>query len=308
MGKLSNIWLSILLASQMSCGNPQSQATNISASLLWEKWKTEVVTEPQENAAQWSTSNAIFETLQEENDSIAYSVKPWSKVYKDSEWKEILLHSPKWVVIRNNEINEQESTQDFLCVEYRGHKAWINRTSLTENDSKSLEEIEKPTTEKVIKVNKSARKMEIFDQYGKNKVKEFKIAICSGDDGDKKLQWDWNTPVWKYYICFKNPASSFWTNPKTWWRLWSLQVSYPNSQDAFEWLIAWDITQAQFNSINASINSKWIPSQGTNLWNYIMIHGWGSEYDWTIWCMALDDSDMLRLYNYINTGVDLYIE
>jgi hypothetical protein len=66
-----------------------------------------------------------------------------------------------------------------LCVEYRGHKAWIKKTSLTENDNKSIEEIDKPTTEKVIKVNKSGRKMEIYDQYGKRKVKEFKIAICS---------------------------------------------------------------------------------------------------------------------------------
>jgi hypothetical protein len=52
-----------------------------------------------------------------------------------------------------------------LCVEYRGHQAWINKSSLIENDSKSIEEIDKPTTEKVIKVNKSERKMEIYDQY-----------------------------------------------------------------------------------------------------------------------------------------------
>jgi hypothetical protein len=38
-----------------------------------------------------------------------------------------------------------------------------------------MEEIDKPTTEKVIKVNKAARKMEIYDQYGKHKVKEFRI-------------------------------------------------------------------------------------------------------------------------------------
>jgi hypothetical protein len=52
-----------------------------------------------------------------------------------------------------------------LCVEYRGHQAWIKKSSLIENDSKSMEEIDKPTTEKVIKVNKSERKMEIYDQY-----------------------------------------------------------------------------------------------------------------------------------------------
>ena len=305
MSKLRNLWMSLLLSSQIASGNPNVNQVPQNFS-EWDK--SEIIFSNKSQIEQiWNTSDAIYEALETDN-SIAYTLVPWSKVYKDSDGKEVLLSSPKWIVIRNNAINQDESTQDFLCVEYREHKAWIKKTSLTENDNKSIEEIDKPTTEKVIKVNKSGRKMEIYDQYGKRKVKEFKIAICSWDEWDKRIEWDWNTPEWKYYICFKNPASSFWTNPKTWWRLWSLQVSYPNSQDAFEWLISWDITQTQFNNINATIKTKWIPSQGTRLWNYIMIHWWWSDYDWTIWCMALDDEDMLRLYNYISKWTDLYIE
>ena len=305
MSKLRNLWMSLLLSSQIASGN--SNVNQVPKK--FSEWdKSEIVFSDKSQLEQiWNTSDAIYEALETDN-SIAYTLVPWSKVYKDSEGKEVLLSSPKWIVIRNNAINQEESTQDFLCVEYRGHKAWISTKSLTENQRKSMEEIDKPTTEKVIKVNKSGRKMEIYDQYGKHKVKEFKIAICSWDEWDKRIEGDWNTPEWKYYICFKNPASSFWTNPKTWWRLWSLQVSYPNSQDAFEWLISWDITQAQFNNINATVKTKWIPSQGTRLWNYIMIHWWWSDYDWTIWCMALDDKDMLRLYNYINKWTDMYIE
>jgi len=305
MSKLRNLWMSLLLSSQIASGNPNVNQVPQNFS-EWDK--SEIIFSNKSQIEQiWNTSDAIYEALETDN-SIAYTLVPWSKVYKDSDGKEVLLSSPKWIVIRNNAINQDESTQDFLCVEYREHKAWIKKTSLTENDNKSIEEIDKPTTEKVIKVNKSGRKMEIYDQYGKHKVKEFKIAICSWDEWDKRIEWDWNTPEWKYYICFKNPASSFWTNPKTWWRLWSLQVSYPNSQDAFEWLISWDITQTQFNNINATIKTKWIPSQGTRLWNYIMIHWWWSDYDWTIWCMALDDEDMLRLYNYISKWTDLYVE
>lgn len=304
MNKLSKIWAWLAIVSQLSCWNPQADIKN--NSLQW-KEKIENVqwirSESEENA-----SKAIYEALKKEGKRIAYILIPWSNVYKDCEGKEILLSSPKWIVIHNNAINKEESTQDFLCVEYRGHKAWIERTSLSNNEWKPLEEIEKPTTEKVIRVNKAQRKMEVFDQYWKHKVKEFKIAICSWDKWDKKIEWDWNTPEWKYYICFKNPASSFWTNPKTWWRLWSLQVSYPNSQDAFEWLISWDITQAQFNNINITVKTKWVPSQGTRLWNYIMIHWWWSDYDWTIWCMALNDEDMLRLYSNISKWTDLYIE
>jgi len=304
MGSLKNVWIALLLSNQMVNGKNVNQIPKDFPE--WKKIEIELVNATQ-NETVWNTSTALYESLEKEN-SIAYTLIPWSKVYKDAEWKNVLLTSPKWIVIRNKSINQKESTQDLLCVEYRGHQAWIKKSSLIENDSKSMEEIDKPTTEKVIKVNKSERKMEIYDQYWKNKVKEFRIWICSLDEWDKRVEGDWNTPEWKYYICFKNPASSFWTNPNTWWRLWSLQVSYPNSQDAFEWLISWDITEAQYNSINNSIKSKWIPSQSTRLWNYIMIHWWWSDYDWTIWCMALDDDDMLRLYNYISRWTDLYIE
>ena len=304
MSSLKNVWIALLLSNQVVNGKNVNQIPKDFSE--WKKIEIELVNATQ-NETVWNTSTALYESLEKEN-SIAYTLIPWSKVYKDAEWKNILLTSPKWIVIRNKSINQKESTQDLLCVEYRGHQAWIKKSSLIENDSKSMEEIDKPTTEKVIKVNKSERKMEIYDQYWKNKVKEFRIWICSLDEWDKRVEGDWNTPEWKYYICFKNPASSFWTNPNTWWRLWSLQVSYPNSQDAFEWLISWDITETQYNSINNSVKSKWIPSQSTRLWNYIMIHWWWSDYDWTIWCMALDDDDMLRLYNYISKWTDLYIE
>ena len=304
MSSLKNVWIALLLSNQVANGKNVNQIPKDFSE--WKKIEIELVNATQ-NETVWNTSTALYESLEKEN-SIAYTLIPWSKVYKDAEWKNILLTSPKWIVIRNKSINQKESTQDLLCVEYRGHQAWIKKSSLIENDSKSMEEIDKPTTEKVIKVNKSERKMEIYDQYWKNKVKEFRIWICSLDEWDKRVEGDWNTPEWKYYICFKNPASSFWTNPNTWWRLWSLQVSYPNSQDAFEWLISWDITKAQYNNINNSVKLKWIPSQSTRLWNYIMIHWGWSDYDWTIWCMALDDDDMLRLYNYISKWTDLYIE
>ena len=304
MSSLKNVWIALLLSNQVANGKNVNQIPKDFSE--WKKIEIELVNATQ-NETVWNTSTALYESLEKEN-SIAYTLIPWSKVYKDAEWKNILLTSPKWIVIRNKSINQKESTQDLLCVEYRGHQAWIKKSSLIENDSKSMEEIDKPTTEKVVKVNKSERKMEIYDQYWKNKVKEFRIWICSLDEWDKRVEGDWNTPEWKYYICFKNPASSFWSNPNTWWRLWSLQVSYPNSQDAFEWLISWDITEAQYNNINNSVKLKWIPSQSTRLWNYIMIHWGWSDYDWTIWCMALDDDDMLRLYNYISKWTDLYIE
>ena len=87
----------------------------------------------------WNASKELYESLENEN-SIAYTLIPWSKVYKDSEWKEVLLSSPKWVVIRNKAINQKESNSDFLCIEYRWHKAWISTKSLKENKWQSFKQ------------------------------------------------------------------------------------------------------------------------------------------------------------------------
>jgi hypothetical protein len=205
--------MTLLLSNQVANGNPNVNQIPKNFS----DWKKIEVTlaEISQTQTTWNTSMALYESLEKEND-IAYTLIPWSKVYKDSEWKEILLTSPRWIVIRSSVINQKESTQDFLCIEYWDNQAWIEKSSLKENNSKSMEEIDKPTTENVIKVKKSERKMEIYNQYWSHKIKEFRIGICLWDEWDKKIEWDWNTPEWKYYICFKNPASSYWTNRETW--------------------------------------------------------------------------------------------
>jgi len=130
MSKLRNLWMSLLLSSQIASGN--SNVNQVPKK--FSEWdKSEIVFSDKSQLEQiWNTSDAIYEALETDN-SIAYTLVPWSKVYKDSEGKEVLLSSPKWIVIRNNAINQEESTQDFLCVEYRGHKAWISTKSLTEN-------------------------------------------------------------------------------------------------------------------------------------------------------------------------------
>ena len=59
-------------------------------------------------------------------------------------------------------------------------------------------------------------------------------------------------------------------------------VSYPNTQDAIEGVIAGDITTAQYHGIKTASNNRSVTNQGTRLGNYIMIHGGGSDRDWTL--------------------------
>jgi murein L,D-transpeptidase YafK len=241
-------------------------------------------------------------------DTIRYFIEKETPLYKDSSWKEVFTKMPAWTFLRESFINEKESTDNLLCIEIKGKKVWIEKTALTDNTVDTSNDFFKPTTEKVIIVDKSARKMIVYDQFWKHQVKELKIALSPRWEGDKTISGDWNTPEGKYYICLKNPASSFWRNPKTGWKLGSLMVSYPNTQDAIEGLIAGDINGNEYTWIKSAIRSKQTPNQNTKLWNYIMIHGWGSQSDWTIWCMALNNEDMLWLYGFMNTGADLFIK
>lgn len=253
-----------------------------------------------------SAESALYIT--KEPDSILYFIFQKTNLYNDIKWESVFLEMPAWMFLRKSFIDKSQSDKDYLCINHNKNKYWIKRDALKDNNIKSENEFYKPSTEKVIILDKTKRKMMVYDQYGKNLVKEFKIALSPRWNWDKTISWDWNTPEWRYYICNKNPVSSFWKNPKTWWGLGSLMVSYPNIQDWIEWLITGEINKNQYNRIKTAINNKSVPSQDTQLGNYIMIHWWGSKSDWTAWCAWLENEDMLWLFLFINTWTDLFIK
>ena len=251
--------------------------------------------------------SSISKILENNKNTICYITNKETKVYSDNEWKQVIWTIPAWTFIRKNNLTTEKGNEQFINCNFRGKEVWIPINNLTEGNNNITRELLKPKTEKAILVDKANRKIQVYGNYGTKLLKEFKTALSPWWEWDKIIEWDWNTPEGKYYICYKNPASAFWTNPKTGKRLWSLQVSYPNLQDAAEGLIAWDITKEQYQSIKSAVSKKGIPNQWTELWNYIMIHWGGNEYDWTAWCMGLSDEDMLWLYNNIWTGTDIFI-
>lgn len=241
------------------------------------------------------------------NNRISYFTKHETKVYSSPDSIHELFIIPEGIYLKEYQIDESLSTNELLCYSIAWKNVWIKKNDLSPNNESVINKYLKPTTEKIIVVDKKWRRMKIYDQYWKNLVKEFIIALSPTENWDKTIEWDENTPEGKYYICFKKPVSEYWKNPKTWGRLWSLQVSYPNIQDAVEWLIAWDISTEEFHWINNSIQKKQIPNQSTALWNHIMIHwGWSDE-DWTLWCIWLDNKDMFWLYNFIDRESEIFI-
>lgn len=135
-------------------------------------------------------------------------------------------------------------------------------------------------------------------------VKKYKIALCPFNPlGDKVRQGDGGTPEGRFFICeaIRNPK-------KAKYGARSLRITYPNLEDARRGLKDDLINYGSYIGIVKSIKSGKTPSQGTVLGGSIRIHGGGNSSDWTLGCMALNDSDIIELFDLVSIGtrVDIY--
>jgi murein L,D-transpeptidase YafK len=155
-----------------------------------------------------------------------------------------------------------------------------------------------PETHYRILVKKGERKLYLYvSEGGKEKLaKTYQIALGNNPTGSKRRQGDGATPEGDYYITHKNAQSSFYL---------SLGVSYPNIVDADRGLKGGLITKPEHQAIVNSIQAKTKPPQNTRLGGDIFIHGggtgklFGSVRDWTLGCVALENSDIKELFDMI---------
>lgn len=145
-------------------------------------------------------------------------------------------------------------------------------------------------------VEKAARRLIIF-RDGREE-RRFPVGLGFGPVGSKEKQGDGKTPEGEYRVCRKNPASRFHL---------SLGLNYPNAADAERAFSAGILTRAQRDSIRASSRGRGCPPWDTPLGGEIFIHGNGASSDWTLGCVALDDSDMDRLYAACPVGTPVTI-
>ena len=160
-------------------------------------------------------------------------------------------------------------------------------------EAESLSKIENP----LIVVNKSQRKLELFD--GEKLIKTYKIALGFAPVGDKEKQGDGKTPEGEFYIFTKNDKSKFYL---------SLGISYPNIEDAARGLKAKLITKTEYDKIVRAIKDKKMPAQYTKLGGEIYIHGGGTTSDWTDGCVALQNEEMKEIFDAIPVGTRVKIE
>ncbi len=147
-----------------------------------------------------------------------------------------------------------------------------------------------------IVVNKSARKLELFD--GEKLIKTYRIALGNSPNGDKEREGDGKTPEGEFYVFGKNPESKFHL---------SLGLSYPNKEDAERGLAAGSIDKNEKELIDTTIAKGEMPPQKTALGGEIFIHGGGTASDWTEGCIALDNSDVEELFAILSKGVPVRI-
>ena len=146
-----------------------------------------------------------------------------------------------------------------------------------------------------IVIAKAARRMEL--RCGDEVAARFPVSLGFAPAGHKHHEGDGRTPEGRYYITTKF-RSSFHR---------SLELSYPNIQDAKRGLAEGQISQAQHNHIVRAINSCKRPPQTTPLGSLLQIHGGGGGEeigDWTLGCVATDNPAIEAVYAFHKPGCD----
>lgn len=138
-----------------------------------------------------------------------------------------------------------------------------------------------PTTIDRIRVDKSARRMELM--AGDAVVRSYDVALGFAPEGDKGQEGDGRTPEGRYVIESRNPDSAFHL---------SLKISYPDASD------------------RATAAARGVDPGGD-----IFIHGTPNWWalpgrppgDWTLGCIAVTDAEIEEIWSLVRDGTPIEI-
>jgi murein L,D-transpeptidase YafK len=147
-----------------------------------------------------------------------------------------------------------------------------------------------------IVVHKNKRLLELYSDG--QLLRSYRVGLGFNPVDDKQREGDGSTPEGDFYVFVKNPRSAYYL---------SLGISYPNIEDADRGIRDGLISKAQHRKIVAAIRNKKAPPQYTALGGLIYIHGNGSQSDWTLGCVAMENEDMKELYDLIDVGTAVKI-
>lgn len=130
------------------------------------------------------------------------------------------------------------------------------------------------------------------------RVKTYRIALGSAPVGDKEIEGDGRTPEGEFYVCTKNPQSRHGR---------SLGLSYPSYEDAERGRAEGLISTREHRHIIEALDHFRRPPWNTALGGEIMIHGGGTETDWTAGCIAMAPAEAEELFDRIPPGTPVEI-
>ena len=151
----------------------------------------------------------------------------------------------------------------------------------------------------LIVVLKKARQIALYRQGSLARTAEgepacWSVGLASGYvSGHKQRQGDLRTPEgWQR------------TSDRPWSRFYhALTVHYPSAAAAARGLRDGLIDQAQHDAIVEAQRKGQLPPMNTRLGGLIAIHGGGSGSDWTLGCVALDDTDIDAMRELLPKGM-----
>ncbi len=111
----------------------------------------------------------------------------------------------------------------------------------------------------------------------------------------------WRTPEGQFSVVSKNPHSQYHK---------AFVLNYPNAEDAKRGLQDSIITQAEYDAIVQAERNVSMPIMTTELGGYIEIHGdgTGKRSNWTQGCIAIDNTELDKLWDLIVVGTPVLIE
>ncbi|MFZ0932501.1 MAG: L,D-transpeptidase [Syntrophobacteraceae bacterium] len=129
-------------------------------------------------------------------------------------------------------------------------------------------------------------------------VRDFHVALGPNPKGDKYFRGDGRTPEGEYFVCTKNSSSQFYK---------SLGINYPSPQNAENALSCGMISNNDYCMIKQANDSMRLPPSNTALGGQIFIHGGGCQKDWTLGCIALQNSAIDELFSVVQVGTPVFI-
>lgn len=154
-------------------------------------------------------------------------------------------------------------------------------------------------SQRCLVVDKAKRELVLFKDG--RKIAAYPVSLGVDPVSDKRRAHDFATPEGLYFISYKKDPSQYHR---------TLGLSYPSPADAEKALAGSVISEAEYARILDAARSSRPGPCGTGLGCGIAIHGGGvfrqfgasMERDWTEGCVALDNSDMDRLFTFCRQG------